>query len=118
MMAGEKKPPRLPVQLTRAMPAAAAAPPRKEVGRAQNIGMEVTTPTTAMFMPMAARSGLLAPWVHSAKPTAEMRCAGEDDVPAAFAGAVKRMAAGEDHCKMRASEVGDDGSAGRSGRSR
>ena len=58
---GLKKPPRLPVQLTSAMPAAAAAPPRKDVGSAQNMGTEVTTPTTARFMPIAASDGLLAP---------------------------------------------------------
>jgi len=33
---------------------------------AQNIGTAVTTPATAMFMPIATRTGLPFPWVHNA----------------------------------------------------
>ena len=67
MMVGLKKPPRLPVQLTSAMPAAAALPPRNDVGSAQNIGTAVTTPTTASIRPNMASGVLLPACVHSSE---------------------------------------------------
>lgn len=57
---------RFPVELINATPAAAPAPPRKEVGRAQNIGKDVMMPAVATVSPIMAIKGLL-PIMHRAE---------------------------------------------------
>ena len=51
---GLTKPARFPVELINAIPAAAAVPPRKEVGSAQNIGKAEITPAVASVRPIIA----------------------------------------------------------------
>src|SRR5208282_1420238 len=73
MTVGLTNPARLPVQLISAMPAAAADPPRKEVGSDQNIGSAVTIPTTAMIRPAIAIVVLAPACVHRMNPQAASR---------------------------------------------
>lgn len=64
---------RFPVELINATPAAAPAPPRKEVGRAQNIGKDVMMPAVATVSPIMAIKGLLPNDAQSRKPGTETR---------------------------------------------
>ena len=72
------------MQLTSAMPAAAAAPPRKEVGSAQNMGMAGDDADHGEVHADSGESG--AAGALSAEDEADGGDdAGDDDVPAAFA---------------------------------
>ena len=55
--AGPAKPPRLPIAATSAMPAAAAVPLRKAVGRAQKTGIAERIPTAASVIATVSASG-------------------------------------------------------------
>src|SRR3954463_5581731 len=56
-MLGATKPPRLPMELIRAMPPAAAAPPNSRVGRVQNKAGETISPAAATHKAISATSG-------------------------------------------------------------
>ena len=63
-------PPILPIELIKAMPAAAAAPARKFAGSVQNDACEVDTDAAAMVSPIIAISVLLVAKAVSARPAA------------------------------------------------
>ena len=101
-MFGPMKPPmKLPMELMRAMPAAAAVPRRKRLGRAQN-GPRVPQIPTAAMEREATTSGVAWKRGQMPKPSAPDEGGEEDDL-AALAGAVG-VAADDDHADDGAGE--------------
>src|SRR5450830_586841 len=70
MTVGLMKPARLAVELIKAIPAAAPAPPRNDVGSAQNMGSALTTPMATMVRPTTDNTALCAVLAQTTKPDA------------------------------------------------
>ena len=93
---GPTKPPRLPIELIVAMPAAAAEPDRNIVGMAHSGGLAALMPTlTSVSAATTATTELATAGKRKADGGDQ---AGDDDVPGPLAGPVG-MARPEDHAR-------------------